>query len=823
MGKLLQSQVGEKLATLRPLNLAVGEHSGAKGPLYDDRNLGNDFAHAEFVTNTEELFDVINSTRILLKLEPMDSNRTVVLLQFLYKTAFIFRNVLRSSGERYMDSHLFGVMKNIVEVTGRVSLTSILAALLHDMEEDLEFETILRELGVIAEGQTLGEWIDQQKASSGIHPERPISKLDSGEYVIPRDVFWKFFVDADNLKELLDGEESVVRRMISSMSRQVSRLVHGATKVAKAKHTNADSETSIEDPSEATYYKLLQVALSDVTVLYVKLADRLHNMSTLDHLPREKQIAIAQETQRVYIPIARILRLKEMEEKLVDLTMKILNPGLYEEVKKLTGDKMEARLSSPFTGKKGDISSKEKIERAFTGLGDDFEVRFKPKSIVSIIGDKQQPYELLLLKELNISDLAPLYDVELILKNPNVSEKKLKEVAEKIKRRLTPLDSCESSLKRSSDREVSFFDGWIITIQSPCFGGDLRIRVNTLENQTRRKRGLLPADFADEKGHSDVPEIIELQDRIKIVLEKYKKGLGSVSDLSRIFLWDREIKALTKNRETKIFPRGATGLDFAVSIHPDVMIGAQGIVKYTPKNLQNQESGEKVLLEDRLEDGCAYVVESCLSGEHPDSKNVKASARWLPWAGHLAKLKILAHLGVLYQETGGRDRLREMGKEYVDELGRIFKMDSSRIGEICGNQAEIGMGKLDPLSKISGFIEKELGIQEGESETVASSFWWNLDLVLPNRDSALKDFHVHLAEVGGINIDGSVEEAMRFTPLDDGRTLVSTKINNPKMSTYDFLKHIMWLRLKGYDTLTASLEKPDKFDNMELNLTTPPS
>src|SRR6266704_6256278 len=183
---------------------------------------------------------------------------------------------------------------------------------------------------------------------------------------------------------------------------EIARIVDGLTKISNVRDVNASQQAE-------NFKKILLTLTDDPRVILIKLADRLHNMRTLESMKREKQLKIASETVYVYAPLAHRMGLYSIKTELEDLAMKYLEPDTYKEIaRKLAETKRErTRYINEFIR-----PLKEKLENG----GFNFEIQGRPKSIHSIWNKMKK-------KGVTFEEVYDLFAIRVILDSPQEREK----------------------------------------------------------------------------------------------------------------------------------------------------------------------------------------------------------------------------------------------------------------------------------------------------------------------------------------------------------------------------------------------------------------
>ena len=134
-------------------------------------------------------------------------------------------------------------------------------------------------------------------------------------------------VAAGLLHDVVEDTLTTPERIAELFGPEVAHVVEGVTKIG------AIPFSSSEERQAENFRKMLLAMVDDIRVILVKLADRLHNMRTLDHLPEERRMKIAQETLDIYAPIANRLGMSKVKNELEELSFRYLEPQAYESLR----------------------------------------------------------------------------------------------------------------------------------------------------------------------------------------------------------------------------------------------------------------------------------------------------------------------------------------------------------------------------------------------------------------------------------------------------------------------------------------------------------
>ncbi|WP_336516304.1 bifunctional (p)ppGpp synthetase/guanosine-3',5'-bis(diphosphate) 3'-pyrophosphohydrolase [Pollutibacter soli] len=342
---------------------------------------------------------------------------------------------------------------------------------------------------------------------------------------------------------------------------EIARIIDGLTKISNVVDTNTSQQAE-------NFKKILLTLTDDPRVILIKLADRLHNMRTLDSMKLEKQLKISSETVYVYAPLAHRMGLYTIKTEMEDLSMKYLEPDIYREIaRKLAETKRErTRYINEFIK-----PIKEKMDRA----GFDFQIYGRPKSIHSIWNKMKK-------KAVDFEQVYDLFAIRIIVSAPPEREK---EDCWKVYSFITDMYTPAPERLRDwlSNPKSNGYEALHTTVMGPQ-GKWVEVQIRSKRMNEIAEKGLA-AHWKYKEGGG--PE-----DRFDKWFGQIREALGN-QDMSSIdFLQDfktsflaEEIYVYTPRGDVKMLPVGSSALDFAFHIHSAIgtkCIGAKVNHKLVP-------------------------------------------------------------------------------------------------------------------------------------------------------------------------------------------------------------------------------------------------
>lgn len=374
-----------------------------------------------------------------------------------------------------------------------------------------------------------------------------------------------------------------------SKSEEIVFLVDGVTKIGRLKYRHNEKESlNVKRHllgSQAENIRKMILALSqDLRVIFIKLADRLHNMKTLGVLPLQKQKRIALETSEIYAPLAYRLGMSNLAGELEDLAFFYLHPNEYKWLKENVKEQYEERQK--YSGKVKNIIEQTLKENKITPLNIDF----RAKRFSSL-------YKKLFRYSMNLEQIYDLVALRIIVKNVEECYAALGIIHQlwppmpgKIKDYIAmPKPNGYRSLHTTVfcvDNKPTEFQIRTLEMHNEAENGIAAYWAYSESKRTKRYQESKPV-FADKK------EIAWIRQ-----LKEWQTGLRSeefIQSLKVDFLKDR-IFVVTPKGEVIDLPAGATPVDFAYAIHSDIgdqCVGARINNKITPLDYQLQ-SGDLV-------------------------------------------------------------------------------------------------------------------------------------------------------------------------------------------------------------------------------------
>ncbi len=353
---------------------------------------------------------------------------------------------------------------------------------------------------------------------------------------------------------------------------EIARIVDGLTKISNVIDVNASQQAE-------NFKKILLTLTDDPRVILIKLADRLHNMRTLDSMKREKQLKISSETVYVYAPLAHRMGLYNIKTEMEDLAMKYLESDQYREIaRKLSETRRErTRYINEFIKPIKDKLEKGEFEAEIYG---------RPKSIHSIWNKMKK-------KGVAFEEVYDLFAIRVIL---NSSQEKEKEDCWKVYSMITDEYSPAPERLRDwlSNPKSNGYEALHTTVMGPQ-GKWVEVQIRTKRMNEIAEKGLA-AHWKYKEGGGDESRFDKWFHQIREVL--YHQDTDSIDflqDFKMSFLAE-EIYIYTPRGDVKMLPIGSTALDFAFAIHSAIgskCIGAKVNHKLVPIS-HKLRSGDQV-------------------------------------------------------------------------------------------------------------------------------------------------------------------------------------------------------------------------------------
>src|SRR5215813_13733513 len=467
---------------------------------------------------------------------------------------------------------------------------------------------------------------------------------------------------------------------------QVAHIVEGVTKIDKIEFA------SREERQAENVRKMVLAMVNDIRVVLIKLADRLHNMRTLKHLPEERRQAVARETLEIYAPLAHRLGMGKVRGELEDLSFRYVDPIGYEQVHKA----VEARRKA---GEAFLARMVKVLQQKLKENGVEARVESRIKRLYSI-------HQKLLRQRVNVDQVYDLLAVRIITK----SVKDCYTVLGAIHQMWRPVPGrIKDFIAMPRPNLYQSLHTTVITDDAQQF----EVQIRTEEMHKMAEEGIAahwkykdgsPVNAKDEKRLSWLRQVVEWQQDVQDPSE-------FLSTL-KVDLYPEEVYTFTPKGKVVILPRDATAVDFAYAIHTEVGHTCVG----------SRVNGRIVPLRYKLHNG--DVVEIMTQPGHNPSRD------WLSFAKSSRARNKIRHWLNIHQ----RERAVEIGKKLMEKQARKYRLamkdfDEKELDRIAKEYglgtgqdliAGIGYGKYSArqvLAKLSPGLSDEPPAEEPQKET----------------------------------------------------------------------------------------------------------
>jgi len=430
------------------------------------------------------------------------------------------------------------------------------------------------------------------------------------------------------MHDVVEDTDITVEDIEKKFNPKIAQLVAGLTKISQVQK---DMNVSLQAEN---FRKMLLTLHDDVRVILIKLADRLHNMQTMDAMADYKQMKIASETLYIYAPLAHRLGLYNIKTQLEDLGLKYTEPQVYNEIVSKIKETKEEQDEY--------IKTISDVLRASLDQEDiEYVIKGRPKSIYSIRRK---------MKAQNVSyeEVYDKFALRIVYKSEPSQEKFL---AWKIYSIVTDHYRPSPSRLRDwiSSPKSTGYEALHITVMGPK-GRWVEVQVRSERMDEIAEKGYA-AHYKYKQGATEESGLDVWLNLLREALENQESNAVDFVEDFKMNLYSKEIFVFTPKGEIKSLPKGATSLDFAFSIHSEIGVKTRG----------TRVNGKLVPLNYELKSGDQIEIIT--------SVNQKPTSHWLDYVTtSRAKTKIK---NVLNENT---KKIAEEGKELLTRKLRHLKI-----------------------------------------------------------------------------------------------------------------------------------------------------
>ena len=491
-------------------------------------------------------------------------------------------------------------------------------------------------------------------------------------------------IAAGLLHDAIEDTQTTIGEIRTLFGDEIADLVDGVTKLSKLPFSTR------EDRQAESFRKMVLAMAKDIRVIVIKLADRLHNMRTLDPLPEAKRCLIAKETLDIYAPLAHRLGMAKIKQELEDLSLRHLDPETYRDLEVQIAkrrEEREAQINEVITI----------LKRKLTEVDIPCEITGRPKHFYSIHRKMREQGKT----------LDEIYDLTAV-----------RVIASTLKDCYGALGITHSLWKPIPGRFKDFiavpksnmYQSLHTTVIGPK-GEPAEIQIRTEEMHRTAEEGIA-VHWAYKEGKATLDETEKNFLWLRQLLDwgRDLKDSREFLDTVRIDLFPEEVYVFTPKGDVKALPRGATPIDFAFTIHTDIGLHCAGA----------RINGRIVPLRYELRNG--DIVEILRSEtQHPSRdwlrfvKTSRARGRIRGWIKNQEWVRSIA----LGKELLDRE-IRKLGKKSpalvrLETLPQV--LEHYRVGSEEALHAAIGYGKISPRQAVLKLLPAEQAQAIAEEES----------------------------------------------------------------------------------------------------------
>lgn len=353
------------------------------------------------------------------------------------------------------------------------------------------------------------------------------------------------------LHDVVEDTETTIEDIARDFNEDIAGMVDGVTKVTKLQFV------SLERQQVSNHQKMLLAMSKDIRVIVIKLADRLHNMRTLDSMPPEKQVRIANETLEIYAPLASRLGMFKIKAELEDRSLRYIEPSMFFKIVNLVKERQDKRnnLIDNLVGE---------VNNMLTAASIEFQIKGRIKNTYSI-------YKKMVSQNKSFEDIYDVYAIRIIVKNIE----NCYQVLGMIHAHYTPMQ------KRFKDYiavpKQNMYQSLHTTVIGPR-GQTFEVQIRTKEMDEVAEYGIAAhwaykenVEYSKEKEQYEIAQKLKwYSDLLDLSGEVSKDNADELVSTIKSDILDTNVYVYTPTGEVIDLPKGATPLDFAYKIHTNL-------------------------------------------------------------------------------------------------------------------------------------------------------------------------------------------------------------------------------------------------------------